>query len=127
MLGHEIERTIGVSTGFTGKPKHCHRPGDDPRFTAILDEIDRAIAMRALKKYGHLSPVGLEKAAYDTEPLQAEGLERGDLLDFGLIDQDVRVARWRSNLKDQSWKDEDYHRLLRIERKEAEQILKSIS
>jgi len=127
LIGHEVDRKVGVSSGFSGWIKHCHRIGKEPRFRATLEAVDETIAGRVIAKYGHLSPVNLERAAYETEPMQAEGLERGDDLDFGAVKQNARFMRWLRNRGHQDWRDARYERLLALEKREAEEILSSLS
>jgi uncharacterized phage-associated protein len=125
MLDFEIKRTIQPNRGFSGIPKKCHILGDKPRFEHELEPINKSIVHRVLAKYGNLSPVELEKEAYDTEPMQKEGLERFDNLDFSVVRQDERFLRWMEKLKNQEWKDDRYHELLDLELEETKEILAS--
>jgi len=123
MLNHEVIRSYAVSGGWSGMTKFCHRPGPNPRFDHELDPIDEAIARRALAKYGHLSPIQLERRAYDTEPMKLPELKKGDVLDLELVERDERALRWRRNKTHQlREKDPEYEAFLAEERQEIEKL-----
>lgn len=126
LLGHEIARSEGASGGFTNSPKHCHTPGPKPRFTPLSDRTESAIVTRVLARYGMLSPIALQQAAYDTPPMKKEGLGAGDDLDFRTVPADPVFSKWKGNLRNGKWRDASYVRLLKEERAETQELLADV-
>jgi hypothetical protein len=114
--------------------KHCHIPGDAPRFEPVLDPVDEAIALRVLTQTRGLSLWQLLRVAYETEPMrtildwerQAGKELTGAAVDLGLARRNERFLRWQENKRKEPTPDEEYLRLVEKERAEVDELLASL-
>ena len=134
MDGYEISVSVAASGGASQYPKRAHAQGDNPRFGPSLDAIDRIIARRVLARISNLSPLEIERLAYETEPMKAI-LEQdaragtrlpGAEIDFSLVELNPIIQKWRENMKKPVEVDARFDAFLRQEAQEIDQILASL-
>lgn len=133
MDGFELMVSIDANSGNSGIPKHKHALGKQPRFGPTLDPIELATAKRVLARIKNLSPIQIERLAYNSEPMKAIlSKERevghillGEGIDFSILKPNAVLTMWRQNQKDTKPKDEKFEDFLAQERAEINELLAS--
>jgi hypothetical protein len=129
-----FEATLVVVPTRSGIPKNSHSIGKKPRFVPKLDETDILAASRVLKRISGVTPLDLEKLAYDTEPMKIIASKEiklkksfiGEILDLNSIVPHPVISKWRENMKIKEKPDPKYEEFLKRESKEIDNILASL-
>jgi len=134
MSGHEIISERKASLGFSAFGKHSQRKGKEQRFLIDLNDIERAVIIRAIEKLKNFTPRQLEDLAYQTEPVKKvleieEKLGQkpiGSRVDLSTAKQNESIKRWRKNMQESSELEADAEAFLEKKALEIDEFLASL-
>lgn len=134
MDGFEISVTIRERGGASPYAKKAHALGDKLRFGPSLSTVDTVIARRVLARVKNLTPLEIERLAYDTEPMKAILEEEirtgrqllGQPIDFSLVEPNPIIQQWRENMKKPAEPDARFEAFLHEEGEQIDQVLASL-
>ena len=76
------EVRVAVRTTTYGNPEYRLRRGPNAGYYGALDDSDRAILVSVIQQFGRFPAQALRDLSYQTAPMSASDLHRGDPIDF---------------------------------------------